>query len=196
MSAPSRSRRALVGAAVLILALAAAWLAAGGGLAPLTGLAALGRNGDAPEPPPGQATIVRVVDGDTLVVALAGREEPVRLIGIDTPETVAPDRPVECFGAEASDRLGALAPSGTTVRLERDVEARDRYDRLLAYVYRADDDLFLNEAQVAGGFAEASEYPPNTARRDQLARAERGARERRLGLWAACGGPDVPVAAP
>src|SRR5690606_26099774 len=119
--------------------------------------------------------VVRVVDGDTLVVELAGREVPVRLIGIDTPETVAPGRPVECYGAEASDHLRALAPAGTAVRLERDVEARDMYDRLLAYVYRSGDGLLLNRAQVDGGFAEADDHPPNTALRSELHAAEAAA---------------------
>ena len=87
--------------------------------------------------PPGAATVVRAVDGDTLVVTLAtGGTETVRLIGVDTPETVAPRRPVECFGPEAAAALAALVPPGTEVRLSRDVEPRDRYDRLLAYVHR------------------------------------------------------------
>jgi micrococcal nuclease len=182
-----------VAAAVVLSLVATAWLAAGRPLPHPTRLVPL-LGGGGPAAAPGQGTVVRVVDGDTLVVTLGGREEPVRLIGIDTPESVAPDRPVECYGAEASARLGAVAPAGTAVRLERDVEPRDRYDRLLAYVYRAEDDLFLNEAQVAGGYAEASEYPPNTTRRSQLERAERTARTQGLGLWAACGGPDVVVA--
>jgi micrococcal nuclease len=145
---------------------------------------------------PGGATVVRVVDGDTLVVDLGGVEERVRLIGIDTPESVAPGRPVECYGAEASHRLAELVPAGTPVHLERDVEPRDAYDRLLAYAYRAGDDLFLNLAQVADGFAEAREYPPNTAQRRRFDAAERAARSAGAGLWAACGGPDVPVAPP
>jgi len=156
-------------------------------------------------PPPGgdpagravgiEATVVRVVDGDTLVVEVAGRHEPVRLIGIDTPETVHPDRPAECFGAEASARLAALLPPGATVRLTRDVEPRDVYDRLLAYVERAPDGLLVNVAQVAEGYAEASHHPPNTVHRDRLDRAERAARAARLGLWSSCGGTGVPLAA-
>ncbi|HEX6236322.1 MAG TPA: thermonuclease family protein [Acidimicrobiales bacterium] len=145
---------------------------------------------------PGLATVVRVVDGDTLVVEIGGHEEHVRLIGIDTPESVAHDRPVECFGAEASDHLAELAPPGTAIRLERDIEPRDRYDRLLAYVHRAGDDLFVNRAQVAAGFAEASEYPPNTAHAADLARDERHARAAGSGLWSACGSADVPIGPP
>jgi micrococcal nuclease len=141
----------------------------------------------------GTATVVRVVDGDTVVVAIDSAPEPVRLIGIDTPETVAPDRPDECFGAEASAHLADILPPDTAVRLTRDVEPRDIYDRLLAYVERASDGLFVNHAQVAGGYAVASDYPPNVAHRDELERAERAAREAGLGLWSACGGADVPV---
>lgn len=141
----------------------------------------------------GQATVVRVVDGDTLVVEVGGRHEPVRLIGIDTPETVHPDRPAECFGAEASARLAALLPPGATVRLTRDIEPRDVYDRLLAYVERTPDGLLVNVAQVAEGYAEASHHPPNTAHRDRLDEAERAARAAGLGLWSACGGTGVPL---
>jgi micrococcal nuclease len=142
---------------------------------------------------PGRATVVEVTDGDTLVIDLAGGDEHVRLIGIDTPETVAPDRPDECFGAEASHHLADLAPPGTALRLERDVEARDQYDRLLAYAYRDRDGLFLNLAQVAGGFAEPLAYPPNTAHRADFERAAREARVAGAGLWTACGSADVPV---
>jgi micrococcal nuclease len=145
---------------------------------------------------PGNATVVRVIDGDTLVIAVAGAEEPVRLIGIDTPESVARDRPVECFGDEASSRLAQLLPPGTAVRLTRDVEPRDRYDRLLAYAHRSGDGLFVNAAQVRDGYAEAKDYPPNTTYRADFERAERAARQARLGLWGACGGPDVAVVAP
>ncbi len=74
-------------------------------------------------PPQGPPRVVRNVDGDTIVVEIDGREEPVRFIGIDTPESVAQDRPVECFGVEAKARTAELLPVGTSVRLERDVEA-------------------------------------------------------------------------
>jgi len=144
---------------------------------------------------PGRATVVRVVDGDTVVVAIGDAEESVRLIGIDTPESVARDRPDECYGAEASHRLGELLPPGTAVDLTRDVEPRDVYDRLLAYVQRSSDGLFVNAAQVGDGFAIARDYPPNTTHRDEFERAERAARAASLGLWAACGGADVPLEA-
>ena len=147
-------------------------------------------------PAAGRATVVRVVDGDTVVVRIGDREEPVRLIGIDTPESVARDRPNECYGAEASQRLAELLPPGTEVDLTRDVEPRDVYDRLLAYVQRTSDGLFVNAAQVVEGAAIARDFPPNTTHRGDLERAERAARAASLGLWAACGGADVPLADP
>ncbi len=134
----------------------------------------------------GMAEVVRVVDGDTIVVRIDGQEEKVRLIGINTPESVDPRKPVECFGKDASKHAAELLPEGTAVRLVRDVEARDRYQRLLAYVYRADDGLFVNLAQVTDGFAEPATYPPNVAHVDEFAAAARTARDRNIGLWAAC----------
>ncbi len=144
----------------------------------------------------GEAVVVRVVDGDTVVVEVGGAEESVRLIGIDTPESVARDRPNECFGIEASQRLADLLPAGTVVRLSRDIEPRDVYDRLLAYVQREPDGLFVNAAQVRDGFAVAKDYPPNTTYRADFERAERAARTAGLGLWPACGGADTPLDEP
>ncbi len=132
------------------------------------------------------SVVVRVVDGDTVVVRLDGAEQPVRLIGIDTPETVDPRRPAECFGAEASDATSRLLPPGTRIRLVRDAEVRDRYDRLLAYLYRASDGHFVNLALVTEGFATSSPYPPNTALQARFDEAETQARERGAGLWSAC----------
>jgi micrococcal nuclease len=144
--------------------------------------------------PAGTAVVVRPVDGDTVVVEIDGQEEPVRLIGIDTPESVAEDRPVECYGPEAKVRLAELLPPGSVVRLERDVEARDRYDRLLAYVHRATDDAFVNRVLVDEGFAESRAFPPNTTRQAELDAAESEARGTGRGLWSACGGTDVTLA--
>ena len=141
----------------------------------------------------GTARVTRVVDGDTIRVTLGGTEEPVRLIGIDTPETHGRGGLRECFGSEASRRLADLLPAGTTVRLVRDVEARDRYDRLLAYVYRASDDLFVNLAMAREGYATTLTYPPNVTHADEFVAAVRGAREAGRGLWGRCGGPDVAI---
>jgi micrococcal nuclease len=157
-------------------------------------LGACGHDGSTAEPlPAGKATVVRPVDGDTIVVEVAGREEPVRFIGIDSPESVAPNQPVECFGPEAKARTAELLPPGTVVRLERDVEARDRYDRLLAYVIRDADDVFVNRVLVREGYAESIAYPPNTAHQGELDQAEGEARAARRGLWDDCGGTDVPL---
>ena len=108
---------------------------------------------------PGEAVVQRVVDGDTIVVSIAGRDERVRLIGVDTPESVDPRKPVQCFGKEASAFTTQLLPPGTVVRLERDVEARDRFDRLLAYVYRVSDGLFVNFELARAGYATAAHDP-------------------------------------
>jgi micrococcal nuclease len=178
----SAARPATIAAAVVLLALVAVALLA----------VRRGGVGD-PDRPPGEAVVVRVVDGDTVVVAVDGTEESVRLIGIDTPESVARDRPDECFGAEAAQRLAELLPPGTVVRLTRDVEPRDVYDRLLAYVQREPDGLFVNAAQVGDGYAVAKDYPPNTTHRADLERAERAARSTGRGLWPACGGADTPL---
>jgi micrococcal nuclease len=132
------------------------------------------------------ALLDRVVDGDTLIVKISGKSEKVRLIGINTPESVDPRRPVECFGKEASAHMEQLLGKGTKLRLERDVEARDQYGRLLAYVYRAADGKFINLAMVDDGFAHTYTFPPNVAHRDDLATAERRARSAGIGLWGAC----------
>ena len=135
---------------------------------------------------PGEAVVKRVVDGDTIVVHVSGRDERVRLIGIDTPETVDPRKPVQCFGKEASDHTKALLPPGTVVRLERDAEARDRYDRLLAYVYRVSDGLFVNLELARDGYAQLLTIPPNVAYVDQLRAAVADARHQGRGLWSSC----------
>ncbi|MGA0863698.1 MAG: thermonuclease family protein [Ilumatobacteraceae bacterium] len=134
----------------------------------------------------GGATVMSVVDGDTLVVRMAGRTETVRLIGVDTPETVHPSKPVECFGPEASARTAALLPKGTRITVVRDAEARDRYGRLLLYVTRAADGLFVNLDIVEQGYAVPLSIEPNTAHQRDFAEAAHRASTARLGLWGAC----------
>ena len=153
------------------------------------GCAACGGGSSGPALGPGEAVVKRVVDGDTIVVHLGGRDERVRLIGIDTPETVDPRKPVQCFGKEAAAHTKDLLPAGTIVRLERDVEARDRYDRLLAYVYRVSDNLFVNLALAHDGYAQMLTIPPNVAYVDQIRAAVADARNAGRGLWAACATP-------
>ncbi|HET6772515.1 MAG TPA: thermonuclease family protein [Acidimicrobiales bacterium] len=191
---PSGTARTAGGARTALMALVAVLALLAAGAAVVVAVVVRAGPPAGHRPAAGEATVLRVVDGDTVVVALGEATETVRLIGIDTPESVARDRPDECFGAEASHRLAELLPPGTAVLLTRDVEPRDLYDRLLAYVHRPDDGLFVNAAQVAGGYAEAKDYPPNTTHRADFERAERAARRAGLGLWSACGGPDVPLA--
>jgi micrococcal nuclease len=149
-------------------------------------------DGDTTASVEGAAEVVRIVDGDTLVVSFAPGDDDdakVRLIGIDTPESVKPNTPVECFAKEATAHLTELVPPGTAVRLERDVEDLDRYDRLLAYLFRVDDGLFVNEAMVADGYAAQLTVPPNVAYADLFSDAQVAAREAGRGLWSSCGGP-------
>lgn len=135
----------------------------------------------------GNASVVHLSDGDTLTVRFPdGGEEKIRLIGIDTPETKRPNTPIQCFGPEASRFLAAIAPVGTAVRVERDVEERDRYGRLLGYVYRATDGLFLNRELALQGYANLLTFPPNVAHVDEFTDAVHVAREEQRGLWRAC----------
>jgi micrococcal nuclease len=152
----------------------------------LVALAGCGGGGGASERDPSIGEVTKVTDGDTIHVEIGGGDETVRLIGIDTPESVDPRSPVECFGLEASAHLKDLIPVGSEVRLVRDIEARDRYDRLLAYVYRASDDLFVNLQMAIDGYALQLTYPPNIAHVEEITDAVREAREAGRGLWSAC----------
>ena len=132
---------------------------------------------------PQTARVLRVIDGDTIVVEIDGREERVRYIGVDTPETVAPDRPPGCFGQEASAANKALV-DGRTVRLERDVSERDRFGRLLRYVYV--DGVFVNDELIRQGYATAVTFPPDVRESERFRAREREARAAGRGLWSAC----------
>jgi micrococcal nuclease len=145
------------------------------------GSAALVANGSA------NAQLERVIDGDTIVAQVGGHEERVRFIGIDTPETVKPNTPVQCFGPQAHElNARLLGAAGTPLTLHFDRELRDRYGRLLAYVYRARDNLFVNARLIDAGAARTLEIAPNTAHAVQLSDLQHTARAAGRGLWSAC----------
>jgi micrococcal nuclease len=126
--------------------------------------------------------VTRVVDGDTIIVDMDGTEERVRLIGVDTPESVHPDRARNVpYGAVAS-AFAKDALEGRRVDLEFDAQERDRYGRLLAYVY-IDGEMF-NKTLLSEGHAQISTYPPNVRYVDTFTRLQTDARERGAGLWA------------
>lgn len=122
--------------------------------------------------------VTRVVDGDT--IEIEGGQK-VRYIGIDTPETVDPKKPVQCFGKEASNKNKELVEN-KQVRLEKDVSETDQFGRLLRYVYI--DDVFVNDYLVRNGFAHSSTFPPDVKYQSQFLEAEKEARENGRGLWA------------
>lgn len=128
--------------------------------------------------------VVDVLDGDTIVVQRAGdAQETVRLLGVDTPETHHPGRPVECFGPEAS-AFTSRRLFGEVVQLEDDVEARDIYDRRLAYVYLHGDRF--NDVLLRRGYARLLVIEPNRAHARTMLDAELDAERHRRGLWAVC----------
>lgn len=137
-----------------------------------------------PLPPAG--TVVRVIDGDTLVVRTGTGEVTVRLLGIDTPEVAHHGNSDECGGPEAAARLAQMLPPGTSVQLARDTEARDAYGRLLAYVIRSTDGTVVNVQLAAEGHATPLVIAPNRALADPIADAAATARRARIGLWAVC----------
>ncbi len=147
------------------------------------------------EEPPGYevARVLRVIDGDTIEAqvthrvegpgagdAESGRTYSVRLLGIDTPESVKPNSPVECFGKEAFSAARVLL-EGREIRLVADVEEADAYGRLLRYVYFGDE--MANARLVVNGYANAYTYPPNVRHSELLLQLERFAREENRGLW-------------
>lgn len=127
------------------------------------------------------ATLLQVVDGDTIRVRMSdGNEEKVRYIGIDAPEIAHEDSAGEYLGDEATDHNAELLASGP-LYLQTDVDERDDFGRLLAYVWAGQ--VFVNERMVADGFARAHNYPPNTARQETLWTAHDAAREAGVGIW-------------
>lgn len=125
--------------------------------------------------------VEKIVDGDTIKLS---NGKTVRYIGIDTPETVHPNKEVQCYGKESSEFNKGLV-LGRTVTLVKDVSETDRYGRLLRYVY-LEDGTFVNEEMVNKGYAYASSYPPDILFSKDLATAMAEARDKKRGLWAAC----------
>ncbi len=142
------------------------------------------------------AQVVRVVDGDTIKVDIGGQKYTVRYVGVDTPETVAPNRPVEYMGPEASAKNKALV-SGKQVILVKDISETDKYGRLLRFVLV--DGIFVNRELVRLGYAQTITYPPDISCKDTFREVEKQAREQQIGLWAPnekfapcdCNGPDL-----
>ncbi|MCU0641912.1 MAG: thermonuclease family protein [Candidatus Margulisbacteria bacterium] len=130
-------------------------------------------------PPAAKTTylVKRVVDGDTIKLV---NGETVRYIGVDTPETKHPRKPVQYYGKEASAANKKLV-GGKRVRLEFDVQPRDKYGRLLAYVYV--DDIFVNAWLIENGYAQVMTIPPNVKHQDHFLKLQREARENKRGLW-------------
>ena len=128
-------------------------------------------------PPKDTYLVKRVIDGDTIKLS---NGETVRYIGIDTPETKHPKKPVQYFGREAAAANKKLV-GGKRVRLEFDAQKRDKYGRLLAYVYV--DDIFVNAWLVENGFAQVMTIPPNVKHQELFLKLQREAREKKRGLW-------------
>jgi len=127
--------------------------------------------------------VTRVVDGDTIEVRLGDRVEDVRLIGVDTPETVKPGTPVQCFGPRASHFTKRLL-TDRQVRLVFGAERRDIYGRLLAYVYL--DHRFVNPILVRRGLARSLTIPPNDRFAPRFRHLELAAARAGRGLWGTC----------
>lgn len=133
--------------------------------------------------------VLRVVDGDTLVVTVRGNKESVRLLGIDAPESVDPRKPVQCFAHEAADKMKSLVAGKSVILIDDATQGnRDKYRRLLRYVYLPDAaHTFVNGEMVKQGYALSYRYYP-TKMLEKLNSLEKNAREKELGLWHACSG--------
>ena len=136
-------------------------------------------------------SVIKVVDGDTLSIDIDGQKETLRLIGIDTPETVHPSKPVECFGKEASAKAKEIL-TGQSIRIEKDTTQGDldKYGRLLVYVFLKDGTNF-NKMMIEQGFAYEYTYNLPYKYQQEFKLAEQTAREQKIGLWAdnVCGEP-------
>lgn len=185
-----RSRRSLAGVVVAVVVLAAVLL----GQQLLDGAGGPSGSAGVPVAVPTsvpdaaeRAVVERVVDGDTVVVEVGGARERLRLIGVDTPETVRPGAPVDCYGPEASAWTTGALPAGAIVWLEADPTQgdRDRYDRLLRFVWTDSGEL-VNRELVARGLGREDTYDEPYRYRDEFLAAQRTAEAQRTGLWGAC----------
>lgn len=159
-----------------------------------------------------QASVIRVVDGDTIHVLLDDTDDTIRLIGVDTPETVDPRKPVACFGQEASAFTKLLLAPSTEVWLEKDVSETDRYQRLLRYIWitydpsdarfagligvdsvKAGQLILFNQLLVSQGYAASSAYPPDVKYQSTFIEDQTSAREGGRGLWGACSAFGIPA---
>lgn len=134
------------------------------------------------------ALVTKVVDGDTIEVSINEKIYRVRFIGVDTPETVDPRRPVGCFGKEASGETKRLV-DGEEIILQKDVSETDKYGRLLRYIYLPLGEgkyLFINDYLIRQGFAKVSTYPPDVKYNEQFIEAQREAVANQRGLWGKC----------
>jgi micrococcal nuclease len=145
----------------------------------------LGGGGDSGQGADSEGRVERVVDGDTIHVRLGARSETVRYIGVDTPESVRPGTPVQCF-AKAASAANERLVAGRRVRIEVGEEERDRYGRLLAYVRRASDGAFVNAALVRDGYARTLTIAPNDRYAQRFAALQREAQRAGRGLWGRC----------
>lgn len=134
------------------------------------------------------ARVTRVIDGDTIEINIRGETKKLRYIGVNTPETVDPRRPDECFGEEASKENKRLV-EGKDIILEKDISETDQFNRLLRYIYLPLSDgslLFINDYLVRQGFANASTFPPDVKYYQQFLEAQQEARDNNRGLWGKC----------
>jgi len=168
------------GIVIALLLLVAAGAGAGS-----SGLGGLFDGGDRGGTAAGEGRVVKVVDGDTIQVLVGGRREKVRYIGVDTPETKHPTKGVQCYG-KAAAAFNERLVGGERVRLVRDVEQRDRYGRLLAYVYRVRDGLFVNAELARLGYAQPLSIAPDVRHAARFAALAREARNAGRGLWSEC----------
>ena len=131
-------------------------------------------------------TIVSIVDGDTVDVNTNNITKRVRLIGIDTPETKHPTKKTECYGKEANTYMAKLLPKGTKINLVYDKETKDKYGRILAYVYIKSNNIFVNLNLVSNGYAKTMKFKPNTLHAYEFEIAQTKAKTNQIGLWNKC----------